>query len=138
MVLQDRTSLGLLVGILSPEDISHPADGVCELFNVLNSYSRHISPLRYQTQRPSHTLTARLLTLIADLPLALLGGGDDHGGHVVHVSRGLLQRLQLLVAAVGLHLQYSQSEQKKLGFGWILKRCNGVSSAHECTLTLCL
>lgn len=48
------------------------------------------------------------LTLVGDLLLSVLGGGDDHGGHVVDVTRGLLQRVQLLVAAVGLHLQTAQ------------------------------
>lgn len=46
-----------------------------------------------------------LLTLVRDLLLSVLGGGDHHGGHVVDVPRGLLQRVQLPVAAVGLHLQ---------------------------------
>lgn len=35
----------------------------------------------------------------------MFGGGDDHGSHVVYVARGLLQRIQLLVVAVGLHLK---------------------------------
>lgn len=38
----------------------------------------------------------------------MLGGRDDHGGHVVDVTGGLLERIQLLIAAVGLHLQTAQ------------------------------
>lgn len=45
------------------------------------------------------------LTFIGDLPLPVFGGGDDHSSHVVDVPRGLLQRVQLLVVAVGLHLE---------------------------------
>ena len=44
------------------------------------------------------------LTFVCDLLLSVLGGGNHEGGHVVDVSGRLLQRVQLLVVAVRLHL----------------------------------
>lgn len=49
--------------------------------------------------------SALRLTSVGDLLLSVLGGGDNHGGHVIDVTRGLLKCVQLLVAALGLHLQ---------------------------------
>lgn len=48
--------------------------------------------------------SAVYLTVIRDLLLPMFAGGDDDGGHVVHMSRRLLERVQLLIVAISLHL----------------------------------